>query len=519
MSAPSLRRAGVAVIGVTLLAKGVGYVREAVVAAVFGTTSVVDLYLAAAAIPAVICTVIYYSVPNAFVPLFSGSHQMRRRARITASGLLVVMLGLSAAVWLWASPLSNLLVRGFPESARSESAHLLRIGAWAIVFATLEALGRSRLLAGKHFVRPGLAFLWQSAAMVTAVLVWPEHGARALVWGFVAGTGLAALWNLAARQAAVPDAVTPSPHSESASAMSASRWVMAVFLVDAIAQAFSLIDRHFGSYLPAGSIAALQYANQIAFIPFSVLGMGLSTAIFPYLSDAVAANDGARTEIVLDRAVRWSLLGVVPMAVGMIVFRQDVVTLLLERGAFNAASRQLTATALAAFSVGLVPSVLAALWSRVFYSSRQWRPILYGSLVGISAKAVCGWWWVQSAGVTGLAAATAVAHCVWVLPLFWILRTAIPTERFLAWGSYGVRVLLLAAVPAVLVWWLAHIVSPDGSLPVHAAAVARLSAGAAASILSLLLLGPRWQIGEAGTVLPWMVRALRSVGGDSHRGE
>jgi putative peptidoglycan lipid II flippase len=338
------------------------------------------------------------------------------------------------------------------------------------------------------------------------------------MWGFVAGTGLAALWNLTARPAAVPVVATQSSDREPMSAPSASRWIMAVFLIDAIAQTFSLIDRHFGSYLPAGSIAALQYANQIAFIPFSVLGMGLSTAIFPYLSEAVAANDGTRTVAILDRAVRWSLLSVVPMAVWMIVFRQEVVTLLLERGAFNAASRQLTATALAAFSAGLVPSVLSALWSRVFYSSRQWRPILYSSLAGFSVKALCGWWWVQSAGIAGLAAATAMAHCVWMLPLFWILRAAVPTERFLAWGAYGVRVLLLTAVPAVLVSWFAPMVLPGGSLSAHATAIVRFAGGASASIVCLLLVGPHWRIGEAGTVIPGMVRAVHSLGGDSRRG-
>ncbi|MBI3872250.1 MAG: oligosaccharide flippase family protein [candidate division Zixibacteria bacterium] len=412
MPSPSLRRAGATVIGVALLGKGFGFMREAVVAAVFGTTHAVDLYLAALVVPMVVATAITYTVPNAFVPLFTPASADKIRARAVAWGLLGAMTVLSLVICLFGRPMAALVASGFSESARAEVGSLVCLAAWVIPLSTVEALGRSHLLARKRFLGPGLAYLWQSAAIIAAAIVWSEHGAHALMWGLVVGTALAAGWNLVLILAGRAEAAVDAPGEPVQNQSSGiGRWVVAVLLVDAMGQLFTVMDRHFGSYLPSGSIAALQYANLVAFLPYSIVGVGLSTAIFPYLSDSVASGNDADVEAILDRAVRWSLFGVIPIVVWLMVFREQTVRILFERGAFDARSRELTATVLAAFSIGLVPNVLAAVGSRVFYVTRRWTPLFLGAMAGVTTKALCGWWWTRSAGIVGLVRAAGLGAC------------------------------------------------------------------------------------------------------------
>ncbi|MEW5702863.1 MAG: lipid II flippase MurJ [Candidatus Zixiibacteriota bacterium] len=512
MNGSSLQRAGAAVLLVSALVKAVGYAREAVVAAVFGTTAAIDLYLAAVALPAAICTVVYYSLPNAFVPLFAGDRTTTQRARRAAWGVAGLMLALSTAMWLLARPITDTLASGFSPEARTESAGLLRIGAWAVVLASAEALGRAHLLARRCFVRPGLAFVWQSVAVIVAAIVWPGLGARSLMWGYVVGSGLAAAWNFVLIPHEEPRGTTSPLPDDSGMVRPIGRWVATVLIIDAFAQFFSLIDRHLGSYLPAGSIAALQYGGQIAFIPSSILGMGLSTAIFPFLSRAVAEGDRVQIDTIIDRAVRWMILGAVPLVVWMVAFRAEVVILLFERGAFDAHSRQMTSVVLTALAVGLLPTVLTMLLSRVFYSSRCWRPLFYGSLIGVMVKAACGWWWVARYGVAGLAASTSVAYGAWLIPILWSLREHVPTGRLVAWSFYAARVLFLTAIPAVITVWLAGVFLPERMSPTLLAVV-KLGAASVLGAMTILILGPHWGIAESATVRSWLAGLFRHARG------
>jgi len=500
------------VILVTLASKGLGYVREAVVAAVFGTSATVDIYLAAVAVPAAVGTVISYAIPNAFVPLFTAGGAVPSRARRAAWGVLSAMAAASILAWMMARPLARITAAGFSAAEFAATVSLLRVGAWVIALATIEALGRSRLWAQKRFVLPGLAYFWQGAAVIIAVLIWPEYGARALIWGYTAGTGAAAIWNLILGARAHVTAPPVLPANAEESGTSTGWWVAAVLLTDTIAQAFAIVDRNLGSYLASGSIAALQYANLLAFLPFSIVGMGLATAVFPFLSEATAARDGAEVALIIDRAVRWSLLVIAPVVLWFVLFREEIVTLLFQRGAFGLASRHLTGTALAVFSLGLVPNVLGAIWARAFYASRRWQPILYGSLLGLATKAVCGWWWVQSAGVAGLAAATAVAYVVWLVPLVAMGGTWVSGRAIISWGWLTLRLWLVVGIPGVLVILLWPALQPAPAVSSHLSATLRLGAAVILGLLCLVLIGRRWRLREVELASSQVIHWLRRRG-------
>lgn len=49
------------------------------------------------------------------------------------------------------------------------------------------------------------------------------------------------------------------------------------------------VDRMIASYLPAGSIAALNYANRL--IGFDIFSMAIAIVIYPMLSRYFASND------------------------------------------------------------------------------------------------------------------------------------------------------------------------------------------------------------------------------------
>lgn len=443
MEQTSVRQAGIIIFTTAVLGKVVGFMREAVIAAIYGTSYAVDVYLAGLTLPAMAVTIAFHAVPNAFIPLFSdpGPHQQARRQ---AWKLLGAASLLSCGMWWLAAPIASLTNTGFPEALRSETVEVLRIGSPTVALATAEALLRSRLLASKRFIRPGLSVVFYSALVVIAIWLYPDGGPRTLAWGTVGGTAASALCNLTPiefvrnRTRRIPESTTTSslPHR-------IGLWVPVVLFIDTIPQFYQVIDRSLASHLGEGSIAALHYASLIAVVPTSICGLALGTAVFPYLSQAMQVGDVPRASEILDRAIALSLIVTIPIMIWLVFLSEDVTSLLYERGAFDQASRLLTGWTLLAYALGLTANALMIILSKVFYSSRRWRPILLSSCLGLSLKAALSFWLVASHGAVGLAMASTTASLAGAMYLLLALPRAFTTRRWQRWAH---NALVLSAI-------------------------------------------------------------------------
>jgi len=506
MDAPSIRQAGITVIIFTIAAKVFGLIREMIVAAHYGTSEIVDVYLAGITIPAMIGTVLIQALPNAFVPLFSGGRKNRRGGTRAAFSLVAILGFVAVALWFLARPVASLTNSGFSEAARAETVIVLRIVAASVAFATIGALLRSRLLAQKRFAYSGVAGLWTSIAMIGAIVLHPAGGARTLAWGYIVGLLLAAAWNLMPyilRRGGSPRA--EQPVSQSLPSSSEGYWVTAVILLSSTGGLYALLDRYLASFLDEGSIAALQYANLVASQPVAICGIAIGTAVFPYLVKKVMESDSDAVGKIIDRAIRWVLVGSVPVAVWIGVLGDEIVSILFERGAFDVSSRLATGALLMPYAFWLVPAVLTSVLMRVYYAMFRWRPILAAVLVGLLVKAVLSFWWVKGLGALGLAAATAAAAGSTTLVLLFALPREFMQRNWFHWGQLSITLAGLSLAGAIMGFYLPDILSISQW---EGRAVLRVVTGTALSLGLILLLGPRLHVDEVIRMREWILGRL-----------
>ena len=498
MSEPSIRRAGLTLVAFAVIGKVIGFLREAAIAGTYGTSQIVDIYLAAVAVPALINGILYQALPNAFIPLFARARESSSQTRRVAWGVLVIMVFISAGLWLFATTIAALTNSGFSASLRAETVFLVRIMSGSVFLGTIEALARSRLLAQKRFVQTGISSLLLSFAVIAAVVFFPGGGARTLAWGFFAGAACVALWNVIPfGKPAASGLATPEGGIQSGSSNPVGGWVAAVILLNTVNLLYGLIDRHLGSYLVEGSIAALQYSSIVATQPLAICATAIGMAIFPYLSDRVTANDHAGSASLFDRAMRWALLGAIPSAIVVSLLGNAAVTVLFERGQFDAGSRTITGSLLAIYGVWIVPAVMGTVVGKVFYAGLRWRPILLAISLSLLVKTGLSFWWVRTEGVIGLVWATTVAVLVSVVILF---------GKMPRWGTQGlwpgwIRLALttgaLFAVPCLMGRLLPAAIP---SLPWKIAAFASVVTGTGGGSVLLLVFGPRLGIKEIVTM-------------------
>ncbi len=134
-----------------------------------------------------------------------------------------------------------------------------------------------------------------------------------------------------------------------------------------------LLNTIFGSWLVAGSISYLYYADRLVQFPLALIGLALSTALLPELSKAVHTDNQPRIKSLQGQALFISLFLVLPAACGLLYLAQPIIQLLFQHGAFDSHDTLLTTRTLQAYTLALPAYVLSKLANSCFFSYQDTR--------------------------------------------------------------------------------------------------------------------------------------------------
>jgi putative peptidoglycan lipid II flippase len=202
--------------------------------------------------------------------------------------------------------------------------------------------------------------------------------------------------------------------------------------------------RLFGSYLPQGSIAVLNYGLRIMLILVGLFGQAAGTASYPFLARLVAENKLDEMNRLLNNTLRY-LAMVIPFSVLLMVLRSEVVRIIFQRGKFDAAATALTAEVLIFLLIGTFAFAAYTVVVRGYFATQNTLfPALYGTIVVIVSIPLylLG---MNLLGVRGVALAVSVSGIfqVTVLYALWNKRSN-NTESRGVYAFYG-KVMCLAA--------------------------------------------------------------------------
>lgn len=170
-----------------------------------------------------------------------------------------------------------------------------------------------------------------------------------------------------------------------------------------------LVDTMIASFLIEGSISYLFLADRLTQLPLGVIGVALSTAILPKLSRALGENDHIASQNIQSQAFAIAGLLTLPAAAGLFMLHDPIVSVLFERGAFDAADSQATAGALQIFALGLPAFVLSKILTTSYYARQDTKTPLKLGVVAMGINIVCALSFISSFGHIGLAMATVIA--------------------------------------------------------------------------------------------------------------
>lgn len=500
----NLFRAIATVGGLTMVSRVFGFVRDLMIARYLGAGVMADAFFVALRLPNFFRSLFAEGAFTAgFLPLYSetlnkggGLAAARRFAEQALALLLPIVLGFSILAQI-AMPLVMLgLAPGFADDpARFDLAieytritfpYLAFISLAALYGAVLNGLGRFAAFAATPIL------LNITMIVCLPLLAGPLGSAgAALAWGTLAAGLVQFLWlawwaaragiRLRLRWPATPPVVVRLFKLILPAAIGAG--AMQINLVIGVILA---------SLLPVGAVSYLFYADRINQLTIGVVGVAISTALLPSLSALLARGEVEAAARQQNRALEFALLISLPAAAALIIVPLPIISVLFQRGAFDAVAAKASADALLAYSVGLPAYTLSRALTPAFHARQDTRTPVRIAFVTIAVNLALSLALMPWLGHVGLALATGLSAWGNAGQLAWALHRREawqPDARLLRRAGL---ILLAALVMAAALWGLNHALAPwygRGQLWQVAALALLVGGGMAVYLACALLLG------------------------------
>jgi putative peptidoglycan lipid II flippase len=375
----NLMRAITTVGGFTMLSRILGFIRDIMIAAVLGAGAGADAFFVAFRFPNLFRRLFAEGAFSAaFVPLFSGVMETEGQAKAKefsdqAFSVLALILIVFVAAIEVAMPWAMLvLAPGFDQvPGKMELAtELSRITFPYLIFISLVSLQSGVLNSLGRFAAAAAAPILLNLTLIASLLVYAPYAetpGHALSWGVSAAGIIQFLW-LAhhCRRHGLPVQFVKPRLSERVRLL--GRRILPVVFGASLYQINLLIATILASLVSDGAVSYLYYADRVTQLPLGVVGVAVGTALLPMLSRQLKAGDTAAAEHSQNRGLEFALLLTLPAAVALVVIAGPIISVLFERGAFDAAATAATAPALIAFAVGLPAYVLIRVLTPGFFA-------------------------------------------------------------------------------------------------------------------------------------------------------
>lgn len=459
-----LMRATAIVSGFTLFSRLLGFLRDVIIAQTFGAGAGVDAFLVAFKIPNFMRRLFAEGAfSQAFVPVLSEYKSQRSEAEVkrflddVAGSLAGTLLLVTLAGIIGAPLLIALFAPGFlDEPARySLGVDMLRLTFPYLLFISMTAFAGAILNAYGRFAIPAFTPVLLNLCMISAAIwlsPWFQQPIMALAWGVLIAGMAQFLFQLPFlyRLNLLPH---PNLDSKDEGVKRIIRLMLPALFAVSVTQISLLIDTLMASFLEAGSVSWLYYADRLLEFPVGVFGMALATVLLPTLSKSVAESDFGAFDNSLDWGLRWVFLIGVPSTVGLAVLAEPMIATLFYRGEFSAYDVAMSAQSLTAYAVGLLGFVLIKVLASGFFARQNTRTPVKIATIAMTANICLNFLFIWHLRHAGLALATACSALLNASLLYYTLRRAQVYRPHPGWRGLLLRIIFASALMGGLLWY------------------------------------------------------------------
>ncbi len=410
----------------TLASRFLGFFRDILIAASVGTGPVADAFFVAFRLPNLFRRLFAEGAFNAaFVPLFAKEVEAKGEegSRAFAEQILAVLfwslLLLTLVAELAAPVLVYILAPGFysePEKfdlavllSRITFPYLLCMSILAFISGILNTFHRFAAAAFAPVLLNVVMIAVLSAVVVLGLGPSPMTGIVLAIGVAVAGLVQVLALIIALKHYGYHIRLTRPRLTPNV------KRLLALGIPGVIAGGITQINIAVGTIIASAqdsAVSYLYYADRIYQLPLGVVGIAIGVVLLPNISRHLKAGDPDQVHETQNRSLEFGLALTLPAAVALVVIPEPIISVLFQRGAFDAEDTAFTTTALAAFGLGLPAFVLIKVFSPGFFAREDTRTPMWFAGISMIVNVAGSLALFPVIGHVGIALATSVAGWV-----------------------------------------------------------------------------------------------------------
>jgi len=414
-----------------MLARITGFVREVVLAAVYGAGSMSDAFIIAFAIPDLLLVFVGASMAASFISMH---HKVNAKAQF-ARNVMTFLFILGIVFSIVFSIFPEVLVRLFAFHLAGETLEIavffMRYMVWTAVFIFFIDILAAQLEIHGAFFFTGIRLIWRNVAVIIGFILGSMYDNNMIVaLSPVVGVAFSMLvLSIICRK--YDFVYRPYLDLRSPDMKQLFILVGPIMLSTASTQIKLIVMRNFAATLPVGSISFLNYSSRVTGLFIALFGHALFTVLYPFMSKLAANDNLPKIRKALTQSLMYITVIMLPICVGLIVLAEPGIRIMFERGEFSASDTQNTAAILRLLAPLALAGSISPLLMRAFYAIKNTKTPAYLSIVAVLIGIGLNFLLIGPFGAEGLALSSTISVIVLAILLLIALRKKL--------GNLGLR--------------------------------------------------------------------------------
>ncbi len=399
-----------------LVSRILGFIRDLLTASFLGANIYSDIFFVAFKLPNLFRRIFAEGAfTQAFIPAYAKNKHKIKFSSVIFLQFIAFIMFLSLLVTLFSKFVTHIIALGFDEKTIDLAAPLLAINFYYLPLIFMVTFMATLLQYKKHFATSAFSTALLNLSLITALLLAQNFDKYIMTYylsyAVIIGGSLQVLVHILALKSNNLLKIFTFRNFFVKQNKFYKSFIHST-LGNSMIHLSAFLDTFLASYLIAGSISYLYYANRIFQLPLALFAIATSTALFPMIARAIRNNDETKALHLMKNASQILFILLSISTIIGIVFNEFIVEILFQRGSFLQEDSKNTAIILFMYLLGLLPFGIAKIFSLWLYAHEKQLCAAKISMKALSFNIIFSLLLIKPYGAAGLAFASTLSGYV-----------------------------------------------------------------------------------------------------------
>ncbi|MEE0772728.1 MAG: murein biosynthesis integral membrane protein MurJ [Anaerovoracaceae bacterium] len=412
----SLTKAAVWVFIINIASKIFGLLKESIIAYKFGTSYIVDAYTIAIAFPSIIFAIFAGGLMESFVPVITRIDENANKNKFVNNVIIIMSIMsiiMTVLCIVFSDRIVDILAPGFSGECRELSESFISLISLMLLPMVLFSILAGYLNSKEKFIIVNVCnFIVANIVIIISIIVATYNHPNILIFGHIFSyiIPLIIVWIYAERRTFFRFVFFIDIRSKYIKELLQLAIPLGLSLI--VNQINAMISRAIASTLGTGVVSALNYADKVQLIFYSLVASVMISVCFPRINKCFAKDDYSTGMKYIAKGFMVATLIGIPAAVVLFFFAEPITNLIFERGSFDSNSTYITAGCLAFYAIGIPFYSYREILLRGLSASKKQKLILKNTVIAIGFNILLCFAFVGPLKHIGVALATSISGII-----------------------------------------------------------------------------------------------------------